>query len=55
VGKGVSQSYFLSGIIKFLRIRSPCKVSEPYDNPFWKKSNAARKRERKKERKKEKK
>ena len=28
-----------SVILIFVRFRSPCKISEPYDNPFWEKSN----------------
>ena len=28
-------------------LRSPCKISDPYVNPFWEKSNAGR--EKKKE------
>ena len=30
---------FLIGILIFLLLRSPCKISEPYDNPFWYFSN----------------
>ena len=26
---------FLTGILIFLLLRSPCKISEPYNNPFW--------------------
>ena len=26
---------FLIGILIFLLLRSPCKISQPYDNPFW--------------------
>ena len=33
-------------------VRSPCKIWEPYDNPFWKNSDGG---EREKEREKEKK
>jgi hypothetical protein len=29
-----------------LGVKTPCKISDPYDNPFWGKSNLA---ERKKE------
>jgi hypothetical protein len=30
----------------FFLVKTPCKISEPYDNPLWEKSNLA---ERKKE------
>jgi hypothetical protein len=29
----------------FLSIKTPCKISEPYNNPFWEKSNPAERRE----------
>ena len=49
-GMGGPRNIFLSGILIFFcdLIRSPCKVSEPQDNPFWEKSNAGRKREEEK-------
>jgi hypothetical protein len=28
----------------FWLLRSRCKISEPYDNPFWEKSNGRRKK-----------
>ena len=31
--------WLLIGILIFLFLRSACKVSEPYYNPFWEKSN----------------
>ena len=30
------KSYF------FLWVKTPCKISKPYDNPLWEKSNAGR-------------
>ena len=30
--------FFLVGILIFLLVRCPRKISEPYDNPFWEKS-----------------
>jgi hypothetical protein len=30
-------------------LRSPCKISEPYNNPFWDFDNGGEKTERKKE------
>ena len=43
---------FVIGILIFLLLRSLCKISEPYDNPFWEKSDGGirKKKERKKER-----
>jgi hypothetical protein len=43
---------FFIGILIFLLLRSPCRISEPYDNPFWEKSDGGRrkKKEKKKER-----
>jgi hypothetical protein len=26
---------FTVGILIFLLLRSPCKISKPYDDPFW--------------------
>jgi hypothetical protein len=40
---------FLIGILIFLLVKSPCKISYPYDNPFWEKSKRGGKK--KKERK----
>ena len=34
-GKGGPQIYFLIGIMIILLPRSPCKISEPFYNPFW--------------------
>ena len=36
---GVPKFLLLIGIIIFLLVRSPCKILEPYDNPFWDFSN----------------
>ena len=30
-----AQNFVLVGILIFLLLRSPCKISKPYDNPFW--------------------
>ena len=34
-GMGGPPNFFLVGILIFLLLRSPCKISKPYDNPFW--------------------
>ena len=34
-GRGGPRIIFLVGILIFLLLRSPCKISKPYDNPFW--------------------
>ena len=34
-GRGESPQFFLVGILIFLLLRSPCKISKPYNNPFW--------------------
>jgi hypothetical protein len=36
-----------AGILLFLLVRSPFKISEPYDNPFWDFNNGARKEKKK--------
>ena len=51
-GGGVK--FFLPKFLLFF-FRSPCKIWEPYDNPFWKNSDGGRKRKRKKEREKKRK
>jgi hypothetical protein len=35
---------FLIGIIIFLLVRRPCKILEPYDNPFWDCNNRGKKK-----------
>ena len=35
-GKRGSPNFFFSGVLIFLLLRNPCKIAEPYDNPFWK-------------------
>ena len=30
----------------FLWVKTPCKILEPYDNPFWEKSNPAERERR---------
>jgi hypothetical protein len=45
-GRG-SPILFEPQILFLLRLKTPCKISEPFDNPFWEKSNPSRgKRER---------
>ena len=41
-GVGRVPDFFLVGILIFLLLRSPCKISKPYENPFWEKSNPRR-------------
>ena len=36
----------LTQILFVVWLKTPCKISEPYDNPFWEKSKWRRKRER---------
>ena len=36
-----SPIFYLVGILIFLLLRTPCQISEHYDNPFWVKSNSA--------------
>ena len=41
--------FILVGILLFSNFRSPCKISEPYNNSFWEKINSGgRQREREK-------
>jgi hypothetical protein len=44
---GVSSKFVFTSILIFLCLETPCKISEPYDNPFWVKSNIGGKRESK--------
>ena len=46
-GRGGPPNFVPPQILFFLWVKTPCKISEPYDNPFWEKSNPA---QRKKER-----
>jgi hypothetical protein len=41
---GRGQIFFYPNFYYFFR--SPCKIWEPYDNPFWKNSDGGRKKER---------
>ena len=41
--------FFPPQILIFWLVKTPCNISEPYDNPFWEKSNPSRRRERKRE------
>ena len=34
-------------ILFFWCLKTPCKISEPYDNPFWEKSNPAQRKKEK--------
>jgi hypothetical protein len=43
---GVPQFFVVPQFLFFSWLKAPCKISEPYDNSFWEKSNPA---ERKKE------
>ena len=43
---GVPRIFFSPQILFFLCVKTPCKILEPYDNPFWEKSNPAERRER---------
>jgi hypothetical protein len=43
----------LIGILIFLVVRSPCKIWEPYDNPFWKNSDGGGEKKEKREKRKE--
>ena len=47
-GVGGSRFFFI-GILIFRLIRSPCKISEQYDNLFWQKSKGLRRKKKKKE------
>ena len=38
-------NFFLPQFFLFF-FRSPCKISEPYDNPFWKNSDGGREKEK---------
>ena len=38
MGEGWVPDDYFSGILLILWIRSPSKISEPWDNPFWEKS-----------------
>ena len=48
VGQGVAPNFFLPQILFFVWLKTPHKISEPYDNFFWEKSNPAEKKEREK-------
>jgi hypothetical protein len=43
-GVGWVPNIFLGEILIFLLFRSPCKNSEPYNNPFWDFSNGIKKK-----------
>jgi hypothetical protein len=44
------RQFFFTQIFIIL-FRSPCKIWEPYDNPFWKNSDGGREKEEEKKRK----
>ena len=41
---GLPEFLFLIEILIFLVVRSPYKISEPYNNPFWAFSNGVKKK-----------
>jgi hypothetical protein len=43
---GCPPNFFSPKISYFLWLKTPCKISEPYDNPFWEKSNPAEERQK---------
>jgi hypothetical protein len=45
------QFFVVVGILIFLLLRSACKVSEPYDIPFWVKSYPSRRLEERRDKK----
>ena len=46
-GVGGSPQFFsLIGILIFLWVRSPCKISKPYDKPFWEKRKGRERRKK---------
>ena len=48
-GAGGSPNNLFTQVLVFLWLKTPCKISKPYDNSFWEKSNPSGK-ERKKRR-----
>ena len=47
----ISPPFFVTFTPKILSLKAPCKISEPYDNPFLEKSMCRRRGERKKRKK----
>jgi hypothetical protein len=45
--RGAGSNFFLPKFLLFF-FRSPCKIWEPYDNPFWKNSDGGREKEEEK-------
>ena len=45
-GRGASRNFLLNGILIFLVVRSPSKISESYDNPFLDFSNGGNNKKR---------
>jgi hypothetical protein len=43
-------NFFLVVILIVLGVRSPCKISEPFDNPVWCFSNGVKKKKKKERR-----
>ena len=43
MGPGGNPDIFWIEILTFLGVNSPCKILEPYNNPFWKLRNGAEK------------
>ena len=46
-GGGPGSNFFLPKFLLFF-FRSPCKIWEPYDNPFWKNSDGEEREKEKK-------
>jgi hypothetical protein len=47
-GQTGSPKFVSPQILCFLWVKTPCKISEPYINPFWEKNNMGRKKKKKK-------
>ena len=45
-GRGGPRNFFPNGILIFLWVRSPCKISKPYDKPFWEKRKGRERRKK---------
>ena len=43
--------FVLPQILFLLWLKTPCQILEPYDNPFWEKSNIGRENKKKKKKK----
>ena len=47
--KGGPPNFIFTPNLIFLRLKTPCKILETYDNTFWEKSNAGGKKEEREE------